>query len=426
MNLPPPSETPELAAVLDGARRARRRARLWWLLCVALLLAGGTHIYLQQTEQSAGPAIEYVGADVTQGELTVKVTATGTLQPLTQVDVGSELSGMVEQVLVDFNDTVKRGQVLARLDPQRLEATAVQARGSLASAEARLREAQATVIETGLKKGRCAKLARKQMCSTDDLDAAHAALSRAEAAVGSARAEVAVAKAILEERETELAKAVIHSPIDGIVLKRLIEPGQTVAAIMQTPLLFTLAENLTQMELQVAVDEADVGVVAAGQRASFGVDAYELRAFPASVTQVRYAPETKDGVVTYTTVLRVDNSDLALRPGMTATAEIVVREVRDALLVPNAALRFVPPAAPRKGNDGGILGKLMMRWPSRQASTRPAEPSGKQRRLWVLDGGTLRAMMVTIGDTDEQRTVVSGAGLKAGMQVAIDYRQAPR
>lgn len=426
MNLPPPAETPELAAVLDSARRARRRARLWWLLCVALLLAGGTHIYLQQTEQSTGPAIEYVGADVTQGELTVKVTATGTLQPLTQVDVGSELSGTVEQVLVDFNDTVKRGQVLARLDPQRLEATAVQARGSLASAEARLREAQATVIETGLKKGRCAKLARKQMCSTDDLDAAHAALSRAEAAVGSARAEVAVAKAILEERETELAKAVIHSPIDGIVLKRLIEPGQTVAAIMQTPLLFTLAENLTQMELQVAVDEADVGVVAAGQRASFGVDAYALRAFPASVTQVRYAPETKDGVVTYTTVLRVDNSDLALRPGMTATAEIVVREVRDALLVPNAALRFVPPAAPRKGNDGGILGKLMMRWPSRQASTRPAEPSGKQRRLWVLDGGTLRAVMVTIGETDEQRTVVSGAGLKAGMQVAVDYRQAPR
>ena len=388
-----------------------------------MLLAGGWRFYDRRAADSAGPRIDYVGADVTRGDLTVKVTATGTLQPLTQVDVGSELSGMVDEVLVDFNDTVKRGQVLARLDPQRLEATAVQARGSLASAAARLREAQATEIETGLKNGRCAKLALRQMCSADDLDASRATLARAEAAVGSAKAEVAVAKAILEERETELAKAVIHSPIDGIVLKRLIEPGQTVAAVMQTPLLFTLAENLTQMELQVAVDEADVGVVAAGQRASFGVDAYALRAFPATVTQVRYAPETKDGVVTYTTVLRVDNSDLALRPGMTATAEIVVREVEDALLVPNAALRFVPPAAPAKSDGGGILGKLMMRFPSRQTSSRPEEPKGRERRVWVLDGNTPRAVTVTVSDTDERHTAVTSADLKAGMRVAVDYRQ---
>ncbi len=417
---PPPVD---LEAVLSGARRGRRRARLWWLLVVVMLLAGGWRFYDRRAADSAGPRIDYVGADVTRGDLTVKVTATGTLQPLTQVDVGSELSGMVDEVLVDFNDTVKRGQVLARLDPQRLEATAVQARGSLASAAARLREAQATEIETGLKNGRCAKLALRQMCSADDLDASRATLARAEAAVGSAKAEVAVAKAILEERETELAKAVIHSPIDGIVLKRLIEPGQTVAAVMQTPLLFTLAENLTQMELQVAVDEADVGVVAAGQRASFGVDAYALRAFPATVTQVRYAPETKDGVVTYTTVLRVDNSDLALRPGMTATAEIVVREVEDALLVPNAALRFVPPAAPAKSDGGGILGKLMMRFPSRQTSSRPEEPKGRERRVWVLDGNTPRAVTVTVSDTDERHTAVTSADLKAGMRVAVDYRQ---
>ena len=176
-----PSSTPgaELEAVLSGARRAQRRARLWWLLCAAVVLAGANRWYGQQSARSDAPKIEYVSADVRQGDLTVKVTATGTLQPLTQVDVGSELSGMVEEVLVDFNDTVKRGQVLARLDTQRLEATAVQARGSLASAEARLREAQATVVETGLKNGRCAKLAEKQMCSADELDASRAALSRA-------------------------------------------------------------------------------------------------------------------------------------------------------------------------------------------------------------------------------------------------------
>ena len=176
----------------------------------------------------------------------------------------------------------------------------------------------------------------------------------------------------------------------------------------------------------MAVDEADVGGVAAVHLSSFGVYAYATRAFPATVTQFRYAPETKDGVATYTTVLRVDNGDLALRPGMTATAEIVVREVKDALLVPNAALRFVPPAAPRKGDDGGILGKLMMRFPSRQTSMRSEQAKGPERRVWLLDGDTPRAVNVTIGETDEQFTAVVSPDLKAGMKVAVDYRQAQR
>ncbi|MBX9606229.1 MAG: efflux RND transporter periplasmic adaptor subunit [Gammaproteobacteria bacterium] len=422
----PPSTASDLPAVLAAARRARRRRAFVSLLLLALLVAGAVHWQRQRAARAASPAIEYVSAEVTRGALTVKVTATGTLQPLNQVDVGSELSGMVEEVLVDFNDTVKRGQVLARLDTQRLNATAVQARGSLASAEARLREAEATAVETELKAGRCAKLAEKQMCSKDDLDASRAAEARARASVASAKAGVAVARAALEERETELAKAVIQAPIDGIVLKRLIEPGQTVAAMMQTPLLFTLAENLTQMELQVAVDEADVGRVAVGQRASFTVDAYPNREFPAVITQVRYAPESKDGVVTYTTALSVENADLALRPGMTATAEIVVREVEDTLMVPNAALRFEPPAATNRADEGGLLGKLMMRFPSRQTSTRPEEPKGKERRLYLLEGATLKPVTVTIGETDERQTAVSGGGLAPGTRVAVDYRPAAR
>ena len=428
MNRPngPALEPVDLAAVLARARRDRGRRRWLWLLLLALLASGVFYGVRQHREHANDPTVEFVGADITRGKLTVKVTATGTLQPLTQVEVGSELSGTVEDVLVDFNDTVKRGQVLARLDPQRLTATTVQARGSLAAAAGRLREAEATVVETGLKTGRCAKLAARQMCAADELDQTRAAHARAEAAVASAHAEVEVAQATLEERETELAKAVIHSPIDGIVLKRLIEPGQTVAAVMQTPHLFTLAENLTQMELEVAVDEADVGGVAAGQPASFSVDAYPSRAFPATVTQVRYAPETKDGVVTYTTVLRVDNADLALRPGMTATAEIAVQEFADVLLAPNAALRFVPPPAPAKGQDGGLLSRLMMRWPSRQVTSRPEEVPGAQRRLWLLDGNTPRALTVTVGASDGQRTVVRGSGLDAGVRVAVDYVQAQR
>ncbi len=411
-----------LDAALTQARSARYRRRAVWLLVVAALAFGGYRLF-DARRAARAPTIEYVGSKITQGALTVKVTATGTLEPLKQIDVGTELSGLVKEVLVDFNDQVLRDQVLARLDTERLQATMVQARGSLSAAQGRLQEVEATVVETRLKTARCAKLALRQMCSADDLDATHAAFTRAEAAVASARAQVAVARASLEERETDLAKTVIRSPIDGIVLKRLIEPGQTVAAAMTTPVLFTLAENLTQMKLNVAVDEADVGAVRAGQTANFTVDAYPERHFPAQVSQVRYAPETKDGVVTYATVLLVDNNDLALRPGMTATAEVVVEEIADALLVPNAALRFVPPPAPDETQSGGILSRLMMRWPSRQVTAKPVEQSGSERQLWLLEAQAVRPVTVQAGATDEQLTVVTGAALKPGLEVAVDYVQ---
>jgi HlyD family secretion protein len=416
----PAPRTGDLDHILADARRGHRR-RLVIGALVCLLLAGvGAWLY-HGREKSAGPRIEYVAAGITQGDLTVTVTATGTLEPLTQVDVGTELSGTVEEVLVDFNEPVTQGQVLARLDTDRLEALAVQARGSLASAQGALREAEATMVEARLKAERCAKLAARQMCAVDELDALRAAEARAVAAVDRARAQVAVARATLEERETDLGKAVIRAPIDGIVLKRLIEPGQTVAAMMETPILFTLAENLTQMELRVAVDEADVGVVAAGQRASFSVDAYPERTFAAEAVQVRYAPETLEGVVTYATVLTVDNADLALRPGMTATAEIVVEEVRDALLVPNAALRFTPPPATAERDERGLLGRLFMRWPRSAPPPRAEEAPGGRRTLWVLERNVPRPVEVTAGATDQQQTVVSGPDLRPGMRVAVDY-----
>lgn len=409
----------------QSQQQRKRRRQVCWLL--AALVAGAAAWFVGTRQTGERTTVEFIGAEVIRDSLTVTITATGTLQPLTQVDVGSELSGLVEEVLVDYNDAVVRDQVLARLDTQRLEASVVQARGSLAAVEAQLREAQATATETTLKQARCAKLALRQMCSADDLDAARAAQARAEAMVGSARAQVAVARATLEERETELAKAVIRSPIDGIVLKRLIEPGQTVAAMMQTPLLFTLAENLTQMELNVAVDEADVGEVAAGLHASFTVDAYPERTFPALVKQVRYAPETVDGVVTYATVLDVDNGDLALRPGMTATAEIVVTEIADAVLIPTAALRFTPPPAPDAERDGGgFLGRLMFRFPRRHTGSRTDEPAGTARRVWVLERGVPREVAVEIGASDTRHTVVTGGDLVPGMQVAIDYLQDAR
>ena len=278
-----------------------------------------------------------------RGNLTVVVTATGTLEPVNQVDVGSELSGIIDIVEVDYNDRVELGQVLARLDTDKLQAEVLQSQAALEAAQAKILEAQATVLETHLKSQRCDRLAVKKMCSQEDVDSSVAAYKRARAEEGSARAQVAEARAKLGADQTNFAKAVIHSPIDGIVLVRNVEPGQTVAATLQAPVLFTLAEDLAKMELHVDVDEADVGLVEAGQTAHFTVDAYPERTFPARITQVRFGSQTVDGVVTYETVLNVDNSDLSLRPGMTATADITVKRIENAILVPNAALRFTPP-----------------------------------------------------------------------------------
>ena len=375
----------DIHEVLNMGLHSPWRQRLRWLITTipALLLAGGALLWLLPGEEAA---VRYETAEVQQGDLTVTVTATGTLEPVNQVDVGSELSGIIETVEVDFNDKVQRGQVLARLDTDRLQAQVLESRAALQSNEAKVTEAQATVLETRLAFERCEKLAERQLCTTGDLDAARAAHARAKAAEASARAQVAEARATLDGKETELAKTEIRSPIDGLVLLRQIEPGQTVAASLQAPILFTLAEDLAQMELHVAVDEADVGRIAVGQSAAFTVDAWPERSFPARITQVRFAPRTVEGVVTYETVLSVDNTDLALRPGMTATAVITVQELQDVLLVPNAALRFTPPATesaqPRRR---GAFGMIFRRPPMGQRRSN-ADKNGGQK-VWVLRDG---------------------------------------
>jgi HlyD family secretion protein len=382
---------------------------------MVLLLAAGALLWLLPGEESR---LRYETAEVQRGDLTVTVTATGTLQPVNQVDVGSELSGTIEAVAVDFNDKVQRGQVLALLDTDRLQAQVLESRASLQSNEAKVKEAHATVTETRLAFERCEKLAERQLCTTGDLDAARAAYARAQAAEASARAQVAVARATLDGKETELAKAEIRSPIDGLVLLRQIEPGQTVASSLQAPILFTLAEDLAQMELHVAVDEADVGSIGEGQTAEFTVDAWPERSFPANITQVRFAPQTIEGVVTYETVLAVDNSDLALRPGMTATAVIMVQQLADALLVPNAALRFTPPqtdAAPRRR---GAFGMLFPR-PLQTARRSNVERNGSPQ-VWMLRDGEPEAVAVKTGSSNGRVTELRSGELQPGDRVVVD------
>ena len=273
--------------------------------------------------------VEYKTETVQRGNLIVSVATTGTLQPTNQVEVGSELSGIIRTVEADYNDFVKIGQVLARLDTSRLEAQVQQSKASLEASIAKVRQVKATVKEAGLsldRLKRVGELSGSRLSSQHDIDAAEATLERSLADETAARASVSQAEANLRIVQTDLSKAVIYSPIKGIVLKRSVEPGQTVAASLQAPVLFTLAEDLTKMELRVDVDEADVDKVKKDQKATFTVDGYPDRIFTAQITQVRFGSKIVSGVVTYETVLKVDNSDLSLRPGMTATASIVINQ----------------------------------------------------------------------------------------------------
>ncbi|HUV77465.1 MAG TPA: efflux RND transporter periplasmic adaptor subunit [Desulfobacterales bacterium] len=402
-----------------------------WLIVALLAIAGVTSAVVWKGTKKSN-SMQYQTQKVQRGDLTVTVTATGALEPTNQVDVGSELSGIIKTVEVDYNDRVKVGQILARLDTDKLKAKVLQSKAALESVRAKVLEVQATVKESGDQLARLKQvweLSNNMVPSQQDLDAAQAVLHRAKATEATARAQVSQAQATLEADETDLAKTVIHSPINGIVLTRNVEPGQTVAASFQAPVLFTLAEDLTQMELHVDVDEADVGQVTAGQAATFSVDAHPGRTFPARITQVRYGSQTVNGVVTYKTVLNVDNSDLSLRPGMTATADITTKKVENAILVPNAALRFTPPIKEKEApsNGSSLLNMLLPRRhrsPSKQLKDSAA--NNKLQDVWTLRDGKLLAIAVGIGATDGRMTEVTSGDIDPGMPLAVDTVRSER
>ncbi len=412
---------PDIGAILEAeaspARGFFKRRYLIWAGAAVVVLAAG---YALLSSVGSNGTMRYVTEPATRGDLTVTVTATGTVQPTNTVDVSSELSGVIRKVLVDYNDQVKVGQPLAELDTDKLKAEVDRARATLNAASAKVKEAEATVEEQQLNLRRKEHLRSTQAGSQQELDVAKAAYDRAVATLASARAQVGVSEADLRLNETNLAKACICSPINGVVLMRKVDPGQTVATSFQAPVLFTIAEDLKQMELQVDIDEADVGKVREGQEATFTVDAYPDRKFPARIEQLRFGSERTEGVVTYKAILGVDNADLSLRPGMTATAEIVVQQVKNALLVPNQALRFSPPVdeSARRG-DGSLLSQILPRPPNfRKPSER--EATGASRQVWVLKNGVPDAVTVVVGASDGARTEILKGDIAPDQPVIVD------
>ena len=378
------------------------------------------------------PANQYASQPVHRGPLQVTVSATGRLAPINQVQVGSELSGLVTKVLVDVNDRVIAGQPLALVDPSRFADTVRQSEALLLANQAAVAQAEATLAQDRAQLARLEEvfsLSGGKVPSGTDLSAARAEFGRASALLKAARANVASARAVLSSDRTNLTKTVIRSPVNGVVLTRQIEPGQTVAASFNTPTLFIIAQDLARMKLPVAIDEADVGEVAQGQQAGFTVDAFPGERFSAVITRVDLGSNlsattttaassaASSQVVSYNANLSVDNATLRLRPGMTATAEIITKARPDVLLVPNAALRFTPADATKGGSSGITSTLTMRRIRGGNADKSGQKGKGARQTVYILDNGVPRAVAIQTGVSNGSITEVVGGDLQPGMQV---------
>lgn len=442
MSTPSPSTAPaapqpagDSAAVdtLLGEAAARPWWRRWtsWLAFAAVLTVVLGALAWQRHRTSAA-APRYTTVAAVRGDLTLTVTANGTIQPTRSINIGSELSGTVLKVNVDVNDHVTRGQVLVVLDTAKLRDQIRRSQAGLASATAKVAQTVATVAEARAALARFDELARLsagQMPARSEHDGARATLARAIADDASAHAGVADAQAALSTDQTSLSKASIVAPTDGVVLTRTVDPGNTVAASLQAVTLLTIAEDIRRLRLWVYVDEADVGAVATGQNATFTVAAYLARNYPARITRVGLGSTITDNVVTYLTYLDVDNADLSLRPGMTATATITATQRHAVLLVPNAALRYSPSAAATAPAKKGMAAGLLPSMPSNR--TRRAAASGAStataKQVWVIDAAgksAPRAVAVTPGISDGHLTEITGGALQVGMLVITDQKSA--
>jgi len=384
------------------------RKRWTVLLVVAILAVGGT-AYFRLRASDEGPMLQT--AVVTRGDVVELVEATGTLSPVDTVEVGAQVTGRIESLHADFNDRVVEGQVLARLEPEALQAQVDQAAATLERLKAEVNRAEVTLEDAETKLARAEALAAQQLISQADLDAARSTRNAARASLISARAQVVQAEAALKQARVNLGHTIIRSPTSGIVLSRNVEVGQTVTAGLQTPTLFVIARDLERMQVQANVDESDIGRVGPGQPVTFTVDAYGNRTFTGRVASVRLQPVVEQNVVTYTTIIDVENPDLLLKPGMTATVRIETGRAENALLVPAAALRFRPTAELLQTMGGPDALAYQQRQTARTSGDADAAV------IWILDNGMLRPVRVQTAVSDGSVTAVRSTELTEGAEV---------
>jgi HlyD family secretion protein len=410
------------------------RKRSWAILAAALVaLAVAVIVIVRIVQRGRGQASPYRTEAIQRGDVRVQVSATGTLDAVTTVQVGSQITGTINALYADFNSQVKRGQVLAVIDPTFLNA-------QVAQSEADLEKARVTQRQAERDMARQEPLKQQGLASQADIDAA-------ETALDAARASVKSAEAALTRAKTNLAYATIASPIDGIVVSRDVDVGQTVAASLSAPTLFTIAQDLTQMQLEAAVDEADIGMIRVGQSVSFTVDAFPEGTFSGEVRQIRLAPKTEQNVVSYTVVVRVPNPDLRLLPGMTANATFLIDEARDVLRVPSSALTFRPGPAGVRSREGGSAARAggangarqgqasggsrpaaqgdhgsgqASGAPAGEGIVRPVPDAPRRGTIYVLkDGSRLRKISVGLGLSDGTYAAVASDSISEGMQVVV-------
>ena len=416
----------DLAAVLASSRQRKKGhwlRRVVILIVAIIVVGGGAYLYAGRSNSE----VSYTTQPVKNGDLTVLVTATGSVQPTEQVDISSELSGTVRDVNVDYNSEVKSGDVLAVLDTNKVEADLKSTQAKLDSAKANVVKATADLQSAQSSYERTRNLVQNNVTTQQSLEDARYKYDSAVAAKEINEAAVLSAEADLQLAEVNLSKSKIISPIDGVILTRSVDPGATVAASLSAPVLFVIGGDLRQMELQVDVDEADVGQIAVGQKATFTVDAYPDKTFTAEIKQIRFASETTNNVVTYKAILSVDNAALLLRPGMTATADVTVEAVKSTLMVPNAALRYAPPAAEGRRNRGlfGMFAPPRMGpRPSNQGAGETL--TGAKRRVWVLKAGRPSPVVIQVGSSDGQFTQVVSGDLKENDAIVTDSTEQSR
>ena len=395
------------------------KKKILWAVALLAILIGGFFIYRIATSQKKNE-LRFETAKVERGPVIAKVTATGILSALVTVQVGSQVSGRIKDLVVDFNSPVTKGQVIARIDPQLFQAALEQARANYVAAQGDLNKSKAQAVDADHQFQRNKSLAERKLIAQADLDTAQANADAAKAQVDSSVGKLEQAKAALYQADINLAYTTIIAPINGVVISRSVDVGQTVAASLQTPTLFTIAEDLRKMQVDTSVAEADVGKIQDGMTATFTVDAYPNERFTGTVRQVRNAAQIVQNVVTYDAVIDVANPDLKLRPGMTANATFIYAEKEDVLRIPNASLRFHPTAQmlAQAASETGVPRPNQGDSPS-PAITAKADPSGG-RTIWVQRLKEAKPITVKTGVTDGTLTEVSGDSIHEGDLVIID------